>query len=105
MKEKPKNTALATIPVYNVGGSLNRNSGTRANQNGPEAYGFRGNAQNYDLNRDFIKSDTENAKAFAQLLMLFKLFIHSSPVDTIPMKKLTLFWLTLFLAKKMLTLV
>lgn len=66
-KKAPKNVVIATIPVYNVGGSLNRNSGTRANQNGPEAYGFRGNAQNYDLNRDFIKSDTRNAKAFAKI--------------------------------------
>ncbi|WP_298519149.1 M14 family metallopeptidase [uncultured Kordia sp.] len=66
-KEAPKNVVIAAIPVYNVGGSLNRNSGTRANQNGPEAYGFRGNAQNYDLNRDFIKSDTRNAKAFAEI--------------------------------------
>lgn len=66
-KTAPENVVLAAIPVYNVGGSLNRNSGTRANQNGPEAYGFRGNARNYDLNRDFIKCDTENAKAFAQI--------------------------------------
>lgn len=66
-KKAPKNVAITTIPVYNVGGSLNRNSGTRANQNGPEAYGFRGNAKNYDLNRDFIKSDTRNARAFAEI--------------------------------------
>jgi hypothetical protein len=66
-KAAPKNVIITAIPVYNVGGSLNRNSGTRANQNGPEAYGFRGNAQNYDLNRDFIKSDTRNAKAFAEI--------------------------------------
>ncbi len=66
-KKAPKNIVITAIPVYNVGGSLNRNSGTRANQNGPEAYGFRGNAQNYDLNRDFIKSDTRNAKAFAEI--------------------------------------
>ncbi len=68
----PKNTVLATIPIYNVGGSLNRNSGTRANQNGPKEYGFRGNARNYDLNRDFIKCDTENAKTFAQIFHLLK---------------------------------
>lgn len=61
----PKNTVLVTIPVYNVGGSLNRNSHTRTNQNGPKEYGFRGNARNFDLNRDFIKSDTKNARAFA----------------------------------------
>ena len=65
--EMPKNTVLVTIPIYNVGGSLNRNSTTRANQNGPLEYGFRGNARNYDLNRDFIKMDTENARTFAQI--------------------------------------
>jgi len=70
--DMPKQTVLTTIPIYNIGGSLNRNSGTRANQNGPEAYGFRGNAQNYDLNRDFIKSDTKNARAFAELFHLVK---------------------------------
>ena len=70
--EAPKQTVLTTIPIYNIGGSLNRNTGTRANQNGPEAYGFRGNAQNYDLNRDFIKSDTKNARAFAEIFHLVK---------------------------------
>jgi hypothetical protein len=55
---------LSVIPIYNVGGALNRNSDSRTNQNGPESYGFRGNARNYDLNRDFIKADTRNAMAF-----------------------------------------
>ncbi|WP_439151999.1 M14 family metallopeptidase [Winogradskyella sp.] len=68
--EAPKNTVLVTIPIYNIGGSLNRNSGTRTNQNGPKEYGFRGNARNYDLNRDFIKSDTKNARSFAQIFHL-----------------------------------
>jgi hypothetical protein len=63
----PKNTIVSTIPVYNIGGALNRNSTTRANQDGPEIYGFRGNGRNYDLNRDFIKSDTRNTKSFAEL--------------------------------------
>ena len=66
----PKHTVLVTIPIYNVGGSLNRNSGTRTNQNGPKEYGFRGNARNYDLNRDFIKADTKNARTFAQIFHL-----------------------------------
>ncbi len=68
--EAPENTVLITIPIYNIGGSLNRNSTTRANQNGPKSYGFRGNAKNYDLNRDFIKADTKNAKAFAEVFHL-----------------------------------
>ncbi len=68
--EEPKSTILVSIPIYNVGGSLNRNVGTRTNQNGPKEYGFRGNARNYDLNRDFIKSDTKNARTFAQIFHL-----------------------------------
>lgn len=68
--EAPKNTVLVTIPIYNVGGSLNRNSTTRTNQNGPKSYGFRGNARNYDLNRDFIKSDTKNARTFVKIFHL-----------------------------------
>lgn len=63
----PDNVALAFIPVYNIGGCLNRNSYSRANQNGPLEYGFRGNAQNLDLNRDFTKNDSKNAQSFAQL--------------------------------------
>ncbi|WP_143959379.1 M14 family zinc carboxypeptidase [Litoribacter populi] len=61
---------LAIIPVYNIGGHLNRNSTTRVNQNGPEEYGFRGNARNYDLNRDFIKADTRNAASFHEIFHL-----------------------------------
>ncbi|KEO73139.1 M14 family zinc carboxypeptidase [Anditalea andensis] len=58
---------LAIIPVYNIGGHLNRNATSRVNQNGPESYGFRGNAKNYDLNRDFIKSDTKNSRSFQEI--------------------------------------
>ena len=63
---------IVVIPVYNVGGCLNRGSYSRANQNGPESYGFRGNARNYDLNRDFIKSDTKNAQSFHRLFQRWK---------------------------------
>lgn len=62
-----KGLVYAIIPVYNVGGALNRNRTSRANQNGPEEYGFRGNDNNYDLNRDFIKADTRNTFAFAEI--------------------------------------
>ena len=55
------------IPQYNVGGASRRNCCTRANQDGPEGYGFRGNAANLDLNRDFIKMDSRNAEAFVAL--------------------------------------
>ena len=63
----PDNVVLAFIPVYNIGGCLNRNSYSRVNQNGPLEYGFRGNAQNLDLNRDFTKCDSKEARSFAQI--------------------------------------
>ncbi len=77
--DRLKNTAVYIVPIYNVGGSLNRSCCTRANQNGPDNQGFRGNAQNLDLNRDFMKADSKNAKS------LHKLFTKIDPdvfVDT-----------------------
>ncbi|WP_127844673.1 M14 family metallopeptidase [Psychroflexus aestuariivivens] len=75
----PENIEIYAIPIYNVGGALNRNSYSRTNQKGPAEYGFRGNAKNLDLNRDFIKSDSKNSKAF------FEVYHEISPdifVDT-----------------------
>lgn len=60
------------IPLYNVGGSLNRGPASRANQNGPENYGFRGNGRLLDLNRDFIKADSRNARTFLQIFSKWK---------------------------------
>lgn len=66
--KKTKNLpVIAIIPAYNIGGMMNRSSSSRANQDGPDEYGFRGNAQNLDLNRDFIKMDSENMKTFAKI--------------------------------------
>jgi hypothetical protein len=60
----PNDVVICIIPLYNIGGSYNRSSTSRANQNGPLAYGFRGNSKNYDLNRDFIKTDSKNSQTF-----------------------------------------
>jgi hypothetical protein len=66
-KNLPENVVLAIIPVYNIGGALNRSADYRVDQNGPEEFGFRGNSQNLDLNRDFIKCDTKEALSFAKI--------------------------------------
>lgn len=73
----PKDVVICIIPVYNVGGCLNRSPFSRANQNGPEQYGFRGNAKNLDLNRDFIKADSENMKAFSKIFHTWKPVVFS----------------------------
>lgn len=55
------------VPVYNVDGCRERSARSRANQLGPEAFGFRGNALHLDLNRDFVKCDSLAARAFTRL--------------------------------------
>lgn len=60
----PEKVVLAIIPVYNIDGMLNTSTFFRSGQNGPREVGFRGNYRNLDLNRDFIKCDSENAKTF-----------------------------------------
>jgi hypothetical protein len=61
-------TVLLFVPLYNVDGALNRANTSRVNQDGPEQFGFRGNSRHLDLNRDFVKCDTLNARIFNQLL-------------------------------------
>ena len=75
---KPENKKLLTnivlciVPVYNIDGALSRNKYSRANQNGPEEYGFRANARNLDLNRDMIKCDAQNTKSLIQIFQKWK---------------------------------
>jgi Zinc carboxypeptidase len=64
------NVVLAFIPIYNIGGCLNRSTNYRVDQNGPDEFGSRGNSQNLDLNRDFIKCDSKDARAFTAIFHL-----------------------------------
>lgn len=56
------------ILQFNVDGTLNRSSTSRANQDGPDEYGFRGNAKNLDLNRDFVKLDSRNTQTLVSFM-------------------------------------
>jgi hypothetical protein len=62
------NTVVLIVPILNVGGALNRSAFHRANQNGPLEHGFRGNARNLDLNRDFIKLDSRNTQSLVRVI-------------------------------------
>ena len=70
IQEIAGNSLVAAIPMYNIGGALNRGPSSRMNQVGPVEHGFRGNARNFDLNRDFIKQDTRNARSFATIFQM-----------------------------------
>ncbi len=65
MKKYLRNCTVAIIPVYNIGGALTRSRYWRINQNGPEEKGARRNTRFLDLNRDFVKQDSRDARAFA----------------------------------------
>jgi hypothetical protein len=77
------NVVVCIIPAYNIGGMLNRGCCSRANQNGPEEYGFRGNSKNLDLNRDFIKADAQTTKQFYKIYHYWKpqIFVDAHSTD------------------------
>ena len=76
-------TVVLIVPILNVGGALNRSTTNRANQNGPVEQGFRGNARNLDLNRDFIKLDSRNTRSLVRVLRRWDphLFIDTHTSD------------------------
>jgi len=55
------------IPVYNLDGHERRSPYNRINQNGPELAGWRGNATNLNLNRDYMKADAPETRAFLKM--------------------------------------
>lgn len=55
------------IPVLNPDGLERFGPYNRINQNGPEEMGWRTNALNLNLNRDYLKADTREIRAFLEL--------------------------------------
>ena len=78
-----QHVVICIVPVFNIDGALNRGCCSRTNQNGPEQYGFRGNYQNLDLNRDFIKCDTKNTKSLTKIMRYWNpdLFVDTHVSD------------------------
>jgi murein tripeptide amidase MpaA len=52
------------IPMYNADGHERLSPFNRINQNGPAQMGFRSNATNLNLNRDYLKADAPETRAF-----------------------------------------
>ena len=55
------------IPIYNVDGHEIFSKYNRINQNGPEEMGFRENSANQNLNRDYVKADNPETRAWLRL--------------------------------------
>ncbi|MGH9902005.1 MAG: hypothetical protein ACRD68_09365, partial [Pyrinomonadaceae bacterium] len=58
---------LLFIPIYNADGHERRSPYNRINQNGPAAMGWRGNGSNLNLNRDYLKADAPETRAWLRL--------------------------------------
>src|ERR1035441_6841312 len=55
------------IPVFNVDGHESVSPYHRPSQNGPKSTGLRNNAQRLNLNRDYIKADTPEMRAWLKI--------------------------------------
>ncbi len=60
--------SLLFIPILNVDGHERASETNRINQRGPEMMGWRTNATNLNLNRDYAKADTPEIRAVLRAL-------------------------------------
>ncbi len=59
---------LVFVPVFNIDGHERFGAWNRPNQRGPEQMGWRTTAQNYNLNRDYLKADSAEMQAMLRLV-------------------------------------
>ena len=56
------------VPIFNVDGHEHSSPHHRPNQNGPRSQGWRTNARNLNLNRDWMKADSPEMRALLPVL-------------------------------------
>ncbi len=62
-----KDTLILFVPIYNVDGHEMSSPYNRINQNGPEKMGFRATSAGLNLNRDYMKADAPETRAWLKL--------------------------------------
>ncbi len=60
-------TVILFIPIYNTDGHELLSPFNRINQNGPDEMGFRATSAGYNLNRDYMKADAPETRAWLRL--------------------------------------
>jgi murein tripeptide amidase MpaA len=78
-----KNLVLLFIPIYNTDGHERVSPYNRINQNGPAEMGWRTTSSYQNLNRDYMKADTPETRAWLSLWNKWKpdLFIDCHVTD------------------------
>ncbi len=81
-EELLEHVSVLFIPIFNVDGHERFGPYNRINQNGPVEMGWRATSRNLNLNRDFLKADTVEMRAWLALygkwLPEFFVDIHST---------------------------
>ncbi|HEY0460493.1 MAG TPA: M14 family metallopeptidase [Pyrinomonadaceae bacterium] len=67
-----KDTILLFVPIYNVDGHEMASPYNRINQNGPDEMGWRATSAGLNLNRDYMKADAPETRAFLKLWNAWK---------------------------------
>jgi hypothetical protein len=62
-----QNVVLLFMPIYNTDGHERSTPFNRINQNGPESMGWRTTSTYQNLNRDYMKADTPETRAWLRL--------------------------------------
>lgn len=62
-----KDAVLLFVPIYNVDGHEMASPYNRINQNGPDEMGWRATSAGLNLNRDYMKADAPETRAFLKL--------------------------------------
>lgn len=77
------NAVILFVPIYNVDGHEIFSPFNRINQVGPDEMGFRATSANLNLNRDYMKADAPETRAFLRLWNDWKpdFFIDSHVTD------------------------
>ena len=78
-----ENVVLLFIPIYNTDGHERSSPFSRINQNGPSEMGWRTTTTYQNLNRDYMKADTPETRAWLRLWNQWKpdLFIDCHVTD------------------------
>ncbi|HVP11779.1 MAG TPA: M14 family metallopeptidase, partial [Phycisphaerae bacterium] len=79
------NVIILVMPIFNVDGHERFGTYSRINQNGPAEMGWRTTARNFNLNRDYVKADAVEMRAWLALWNAWQpdLFIDHHETDGI----------------------
>ncbi|MAT38281.1 MAG: peptidase M14 [Ectothiorhodospiraceae bacterium] len=78
LEQLADSVTILFIPIFNLDGHERQSRYNRINQDGPEEMGWRTTSQYYNLNRDFLKADAPEMRAW---LALFNDWLPEVAID------------------------